>query len=110
MCREPHQAQAVFSLGNTLFVNRMVGSQPCCVWTKHSVLNCVSFRFFFFLRLDCLKPFPFQVRRSQVPGTKTVINEYNVQSVILHTGLAIINPMHMDLLMALCQKAGQESR
>ncbi|XP_075884804.1 putative ATP-dependent RNA helicase TDRD12 isoform X2 [Nelusetta ayraudi] len=50
------------------------------------------------------------VRRSQVPGTKTAINEYNVQSLILHTGLATVNPEHLDLLMVLCQKAGHVSR
>lgn len=53
MCHEPHQAQAVFTLGNTLFVNRMVGSQPCCRWTK----SC-------FLLFFCLK------RLISPPGSK----------------------------------------
>uniref|UniRef100_A0A8C7X7L4 RNA helicase n=1 Tax=Oryzias sinensis TaxID=183150 RepID=A0A8C7X7L4_9TELE len=44
------------------------------------------------------------VRVTQVPGMKTLINEYNVQSEILKTGMGIRNPDHLDLLKALCQK------
>ncbi|XP_070829066.1 putative ATP-dependent RNA helicase TDRD12 [Chaetodon trifascialis] len=63
-----HRARAVFSLGNTVFVDPMV-------------------------------------RVTQVPGTKTVINEYNVQSEILKTRMGISNPEHLDLLKALCQES-----
>ncbi|XP_040894679.1 putative ATP-dependent RNA helicase TDRD12 [Toxotes jaculatrix] len=62
-----HQARAVLSLGNTVFVDPMV-------------------------------------RVTQVPGMKTVINEYNVQSEILNTGMGVSNPEHLDLLKALCQE------
>ncbi|XP_068168743.1 putative ATP-dependent RNA helicase TDRD12 [Antennarius striatus] len=61
-----HRAKAVFSLGNTVFVDPMV----------------------------CL---------SQVPGMKTMINEYNVQSEILNTGMGTKNQDHLDLLKALYQ-------
>ncbi|KAM4573429.1 putative ATP-dependent RNA helicase TDRD12 [Odontesthes bonariensis] len=61
-----HRARAVFSLGNTVFVDPMV-------------------------------------RVTQVPGMKTLINEYNVQSEILNTGMGVRNPEHLDLLRALCQ-------
>ncbi|XP_073327464.1 putative ATP-dependent RNA helicase TDRD12 [Pagrus major] len=63
-----HRARAVFSLGNTVFVDPMV-------------------------------------RVTQVPGMKTVINEYNVQSEILNTGMAVSNPEHLDLLRAFCQES-----
>uniref|UniRef100_A0A3B4WLS7 RNA helicase n=1 Tax=Seriola lalandi dorsalis TaxID=1841481 RepID=A0A3B4WLS7_SERLL len=46
------------------------------------------------------------VRVTQVPGMKTVINEYNVQSEILSTGMGVSNPEHMDLLRALSQEGG----
>lgn len=46
---------------------------------------------------------------SQVPGVKTVINEYSVQSEILSSGMAVTNPEHVDLLRALCGDAGQPS-
>ncbi|XP_041652126.1 putative ATP-dependent RNA helicase TDRD12 isoform X2 [Cheilinus undulatus] len=62
-----HRARAVFSLGNTVFVDPMV-------------------------------------RVTQIPGMKTVINEYNVQSEILKTGMAVSNPEHLDLLKVLCQE------
>ncbi|XP_024858341.1 putative ATP-dependent RNA helicase TDRD12 isoform X2 [Kryptolebias marmoratus] len=62
-----HQARAVLSLGNTVFVDPMV-------------------------------------RVTKVPGMKTFINEYNVQSEILNTGMAISNPDHLDLLRELCEK------
>ncbi|XP_039989883.1 putative ATP-dependent RNA helicase TDRD12 isoform X2 [Xiphias gladius] len=45
------------------------------------------------------------VRVTQVPGMKTVINEYNVQSEILSTGKGVSNPEHLDLLRALCQES-----
>ncbi|KAK5927406.1 hypothetical protein CgunFtcFv8_012567 [Champsocephalus gunnari] len=60
-----HRAKAVFSLGNTVFVDPMV-------------------------------------RMTQVPGMKTVINEYTVQSEILSSGMAVSNPEHLELLKALC--------
>ncbi|XP_031135679.1 putative ATP-dependent RNA helicase TDRD12 isoform X2 [Sander lucioperca] len=63
-----HRARAVFSLGNTVFVDPMV-------------------------------------RVTKVPGMKTVINEYNVQSEILNTGMGVSNPEHLDLLKALCQES-----
>uniref|UniRef100_A0A3Q1EMX9 RNA helicase n=1 Tax=Acanthochromis polyacanthus TaxID=80966 RepID=A0A3Q1EMX9_9TELE len=44
------------------------------------------------------------VRVTQVPGVKTLINEYSIQSEILTTGMGISNPMHLDLLRALCQE------
>lgn len=40
---------------------------------------------------------------------KTAINEYNVHSEILNTGMAINNPDHLDLLRALCQNEGHWS-
>ncbi|XP_004086289.2 putative ATP-dependent RNA helicase TDRD12 isoform X1 [Oryzias latipes] len=43
------------------------------------------------------------VRVTQVPGMKTLINEYNIQSEILKTGMGIRNPDHLVLLKALCQ-------
>ncbi|CAK6977923.1 putative ATP-dependent RNA helicase TDRD12 [Scomber scombrus] len=43
------------------------------------------------------------VRVTQVPGMKTQINEYNVQSEILNTGMGALNPEHLDLLKALCK-------
>ncbi|KAI3370727.1 hypothetical protein L3Q82_007106 [Scortum barcoo] len=63
-----HRARAVFSLGNTVFVDPMV-------------------------------------RVTQVPGMKTLINEHNVQSEILNTGMGVSNPEHLDLLKALCQES-----
>ncbi|XP_029378205.1 putative ATP-dependent RNA helicase TDRD12 [Echeneis naucrates] len=52
------------------------------------------------------------VRMTQMPGMKTVINEYSVQSEILSTGMGASNPEHLDLLRALCQEreadAGQD--
>ncbi|XP_029288889.1 putative ATP-dependent RNA helicase TDRD12 isoform X3 [Cottoperca gobio] len=45
------------------------------------------------------------VRMAQVPGVKTVINEYNVQSEILNSGMGVRNPEHLDLLRALCQES-----
>lgn len=50
-----------------------------------------------------------QVCVSHIPGMKTVINEYNVHSEILNTGMAINNPDHLDLLRALCQNVGHWS-
>ncbi|XP_054607684.2 putative ATP-dependent RNA helicase TDRD12 isoform X2 [Nothobranchius furzeri] len=61
-----HQARAVLSLGNTVFVDSLV-------------------------------------RVTKIPGTKTLINEYNVQSEILNTGMGVCNPEHVGLLKALCQ-------
>ena len=46
---------------------------------------------------------------TQVPGTKTVINEYNVQSEVLNSGMGVSNPEHLDLLRVLCQEAGHVS-
>ncbi|KAI9547393.1 hypothetical protein NQZ68_016942 [Dissostichus eleginoides] len=60
-----HRARAVFSLGNTVFVDPMV-------------------------------------RMTQIPGMKTMIYEYTVQSEILSSGMAVINPDHLELLKALC--------
>ncbi|XP_067349996.1 putative ATP-dependent RNA helicase TDRD12 [Channa argus] len=48
------------------------------------------------------------IRVTQVPGIKTVINEYSVQSEILNTGMGVRNPEHLDLLKALC-KGGEPS-
>ncbi|XP_034031444.1 putative ATP-dependent RNA helicase TDRD12 [Thalassophryne amazonica] len=46
------------------------------------------------------------VRVTQVPGMKTVINEYNVSAEVLNTGMGVSNPDHMvDLLKALHQDA-----
>lgn len=52
--------------------------------------------------------FPVEVRVTHIPGMKTVINEYNVQSEILNTGMGVSNPEHLDLLRALCQE-GEEA-
>uniref|UniRef100_A0A3B5A0V1 RNA helicase n=1 Tax=Stegastes partitus TaxID=144197 RepID=A0A3B5A0V1_9TELE len=38
------------------------------------------------------------VRVTQVPGMKTLINEYSIQSEIQNTGMGIGNPEHLDLL------------
>lgn len=40
---------------------------------------------------------------------RTVINEYNVHTEILNTGMAVKNPDHLDLLKALCQEMGHMS-
>lgn len=50
-----------------------------------------------------------QVRVSRVPGTTTVIHEYNLHSEVLSTGMAVNNPHHLDLLRALCQDVGPSS-
>ncbi|KAM6926635.1 putative ATP-dependent RNA helicase TDRD12 [Lycodopsis pacificus] len=68
-----HRARAVFSLGNTVFVDPMV-------------------------------------RVTQVPGMKTVINEYSVQSEILNTGMGTSNQEHLDPLRALCQEHEEAAR
>uniref|UniRef100_A0A667Y4E5 RNA helicase n=1 Tax=Myripristis murdjan TaxID=586833 RepID=A0A667Y4E5_9TELE len=44
------------------------------------------------------------VRVTEVPGMKTLINEYNVQSEILSSGMGVSNPQHVDLLKALCRE------
>ncbi|XP_010739316.3 putative ATP-dependent RNA helicase TDRD12 isoform X2 [Larimichthys crocea] len=49
------------------------------------------------------------VRVTQVPGMKTVINEHNVQSEILNTGMGVSNPEHLNLLKALCQESKSNS-
>uniref|UniRef100_A0A8C4GVP4 RNA helicase n=1 Tax=Dicentrarchus labrax TaxID=13489 RepID=A0A8C4GVP4_DICLA len=67
-----HRARAVFSLGNTVFVDPMV-------------------------------------RVTQVPGMKTVINEYIVQSEILNTGMGVSNPEHLDRLRTLYQECNMGS-
>ncbi|XP_047239557.1 putative ATP-dependent RNA helicase TDRD12 isoform X4 [Girardinichthys multiradiatus] len=43
------------------------------------------------------------VRVTQMPGTKTLINEYNVQSEILKTGMGVSNPEHLDFMRGLGQ-------
>ncbi|XP_048829648.1 putative ATP-dependent RNA helicase TDRD12 isoform X2 [Brienomyrus brachyistius] len=45
------------------------------------------------------------VRLTRPPGLKTFISEYNVLSEILATGMAVLNPQHVDLLKALSQEA-----
>ncbi|XP_062418773.1 putative ATP-dependent RNA helicase TDRD12 [Pungitius pungitius] len=67
-----HRARAVFSVGNTVFVDPMV-------------------------------------RLTQVPGMKTVINEYSVQAEILSTGMGVTNQEHLDLLRALRRDAAHAS-
>ncbi|KAJ8407914.1 hypothetical protein AAFF_G00269580 [Aldrovandia affinis] len=44
------------------------------------------------------------VRVTHLPGLKTSINEYNVRSVILATGMGTANPQHVELLRALGQE------
>ncbi|XP_068458572.1 putative ATP-dependent RNA helicase TDRD12 isoform X2 [Clinocottus analis] len=44
------------------------------------------------------------VRLTQLPGMKTVINEYSVQSEILNTGMGVSNQQHLDLLRSLCRE------
>ena len=44
-----------------------------------------------------------------MPGMKTVINEYNVKSEILSTGMGVSNPKHVELLRELCQEANPVS-
>lgn len=53
--------------------------------------------------------FTSQVCVAHIPGMRTVINEYNVQTEILNTGMAVKNPDHLDLLKALCQEMGHMS-
>ncbi|MEQ2278058.1 hypothetical protein XENORESO_011966, partial [Xenotaenia resolanae] len=58
------------------------------------------------------------VRVTQMPGTKTLINEYNVQSEILKTGMGVSNPEHLDFMRGLgqdsvvkcCKYGGHTSR
>ncbi|XP_061078515.1 putative ATP-dependent RNA helicase TDRD12 [Conger conger] len=45
------------------------------------------------------------VRITRLPGLKTSINEYNVRSEILATGMGCTNPEHLELLRALWQEA-----
>ncbi|XP_064168547.1 putative ATP-dependent RNA helicase TDRD12 isoform X2 [Anguilla rostrata] len=45
------------------------------------------------------------VRITRLPGLKTSINEYNVRSEILATGMGTSNPQHLELLRALCPDA-----
>uniref|UniRef100_A0AAR2LIF5 RNA helicase n=1 Tax=Pygocentrus nattereri TaxID=42514 RepID=A0AAR2LIF5_PYGNA len=40
----------------------------------------------------------------RVPGLKTFINEYNVHTEILATGMGTTNPQHLELLKTLCQR------
>nr|XP_033490636.1 putative ATP-dependent RNA helicase TDRD12 isoform X1 [Epinephelus lanceolatus]XP_033490637.1 putative ATP-dependent RNA helicase TDRD12 isoform X1 [Epinephelus lanceolatus] len=49
------------------------------------------------------------VRMTRVPGTKTVINEYSVQSEIITSGMGVSNPEHLDLLNALCQESSKQT-
>ncbi|NXX95310.1 RH30 helicase, partial [Centropus bengalensis] len=42
------------------------------------------------------------VRVTQLPGLKFSINEYNIRSEILHTGLGADNPEHIPQLQRLC--------
>ncbi|KAJ8248978.1 hypothetical protein GJAV_G00229830 [Gymnothorax javanicus] len=44
------------------------------------------------------------VRITRVPGLKTCINDYNVRSEILSTGMGTSNPEHLELLRALCRE------
>uniref|UniRef100_A0A3P9A9P5 RNA helicase n=1 Tax=Esox lucius TaxID=8010 RepID=A0A3P9A9P5_ESOLU len=44
------------------------------------------------------------VRMTHMPGLKTFINEYNVHTEILSTGMGTSNPTHLDRLKELCQK------
>lgn len=53
--------------------------------------------------------FVFKVRMTQVPGTKTVINEYSVQSEIINSGMGVSNPEHLDLLNVLCQESSKQT-
>ncbi|KAM9807705.1 LOW QUALITY PROTEIN: putative ATP-dependent RNA helicase TDRD12 [Neosynchiropus ocellatus] len=48
--------------------------------------------------VDCM------VRVTKLPGMKTQINEHNVKSLILNTGMGEKNPQHLDVLQALCRK------
>ncbi|XP_078139145.1 uncharacterized protein tdrd12 [Centroberyx gerrardi] len=49
------------------------------------------------------------VRVSQLPGMKTLINEYDVVTEILNSGMGAANPQHLDLLRALCEGGGATS-
>ncbi|XP_034143978.1 putative ATP-dependent RNA helicase TDRD12 isoform X2 [Esox lucius] len=49
------------------------------------------------------------VRMTHMPGLKTFINEYNVHTEILSTGMGTSNPTHLDRLKELCQKAGPKA-
>ncbi|KAM4619200.1 putative ATP-dependent RNA helicase TDRD12 [Polymixia lowei] len=43
------------------------------------------------------------VKVTRVPGVRTVINDHDVRSEILDSGMGTSNPQHLDLLRALCQ-------
>ncbi|KAJ8343367.1 hypothetical protein SKAU_G00306960, partial [Synaphobranchus kaupii] len=45
------------------------------------------------------------VRMTRLPGLKTTINEYNVRSEVLATGMGTSNPEHLELLGALSREA-----
>ncbi|KAL7867851.1 hypothetical protein SRHO_G00092350 [Serrasalmus rhombeus] len=44
------------------------------------------------------------IHMTRVPGLKTFINEYNVHTEILATGMGTTNPQHLELLKTLCQR------
>uniref|UniRef100_A0A3P9NCA3 RNA helicase n=1 Tax=Poecilia reticulata TaxID=8081 RepID=A0A3P9NCA3_POERE len=48
------------------------------------------------------------VRVTQMPGTKTCINEYNVQTEILKTGMGVNNPKHLDFFRAAFQDGSKD--
>uniref|UniRef100_A0A8C9QXV4 RNA helicase n=1 Tax=Scleropages formosus TaxID=113540 RepID=A0A8C9QXV4_SCLFO len=48
------------------------------------------------------------VRITSMPGLKTTINEYDIHSEILATGMGTNNPQHVVLLRELCQRADVE--
>ncbi|XP_047451385.1 putative ATP-dependent RNA helicase TDRD12 isoform X2 [Mugil cephalus] len=49
------------------------------------------------------------IRITKVPGMKTQINEYSVQSEILKTGMGVGNPEHLNLLRTMCQESLADS-
>ncbi|CDQ65338.1 unnamed protein product [Oncorhynchus mykiss] len=84
-----HQAKVVLCLGNTVFVDPMVGIYCSSKW----LWIRVSAKF-----LKCKNVLCSQVRMTRLPGLKTFINEYNVHAEILSTGMGTSNPQHLDLL------------
>uniref|UniRef100_A0A087XR09 RNA helicase n=1 Tax=Poecilia formosa TaxID=48698 RepID=A0A087XR09_POEFO len=82
-----HRARAVLCLGNTVFVDPMVN---ICFLARNTRITSK------------------EVRVTQMPGTKTCINEYNVQTEILKTGMGVNNPKHLDFFRAAFQDGSKD--
>lgn len=90
-----HQARVVMSVGNTVWVDPMVGVQHVCIRGRFQSKDILTL-FSAFVLLA-------QVRMTRVPGLKTYINEYNVHAEILASGFGVNNPQHLELLKRVFQ-------